>query len=1120
MAFKSYLTRQYEHTHENSFFRAVSTQLRKAFGQQDGLNILLGNISCNGHQIDSIFISKGKIIVIDFKNYGGKLTFSENNPWQIHNGKDFVFVKGGGGIRNPFQQVNAYRHSLIQFLSNKQKEILEPNHDSLNFGHISTLVLFHQPVTFDENDIPQNINKYFGIADNNNCIATIADRASNQLNFSDSEINNILTVLDIKEENLFDEKNEPETNNQPTEIPNAAERLELVRKVLANVDPHTELEKLLLYYQTLINLERQKEPTVQDEHPFHINWSSVSDSISINLENSPEFHVRFQQNQQQQFPKNVFIGINIILNTHSLPLLYNVVSHRDILSHTAVESNISDFTLYTKPLEDRNYPDELIEELASAVNQKNTITEKLEILRHYLEGIVELVENVTVAFSEENPFTSQLLSELKKINQDGLVKTGSTLEKFLFKKAFTVNANRYKAEDFIQITALNKNQKEAVRLAFNQPLSVITGPPGTGKTQVVLNILANALVFNKKVLLASKNNQAVDNVKERLSAIIKEPDFFLRFGSKTEIRDKTRPTIESYVRRIHNRLVEDNSEQLNEIKIKIAENWDFINKSVAKIERKKYLETEIPNLEVILNNTKTEYGSWLNGEMSDLISVFKTKTTTELNTIFKELVTNKNDVVSKYVGLNKFIFDFTQKRKYAAKLLSSFESLLPDLKELAIKRDVSPSIEKSINGSSIIKQYENLIKFIEDGIHVLYKISEFEKSKLKAEDNLKNTEFEIEQTKLSEKELLTKIADLKIQNNSLGVPMLNELIHSKLSKTNEAQINRYKDYIPDNIPWRSQDIPEFIETTSDFLNTFNMTAITSLSIKSAFPLSDELFDIVVIDEASQCDIASALPLVLRAKQLVVIGDPMQLKHISKVQSYEEKYIVNKLKIDTNLRLDYVNESLYDYCYNLSITSKSQSVFLKEHFRCHPQIIGYSNKAFYGPKMGQELEIATTNEQYKIDPKGIYWINVDGSHHQQRNINKKEQDKVIDLALKLADKHKDATIGITTPFNHQAKDLNEAIPNTYRSRIKADTVHRFQGDEKDIMILSLVISSDSPKYKAEWINNKVPFLINVAVTRAKNSLYIIGNAKYCRTLPNNSPLGQLVKYVDDINPIQM
>jgi hypothetical protein len=64
---------------------------------------------------------------------------------------------------------------------------------------------------------------------------------------------------------------------------------------------------------------------------------------------------------------------------------------------------------------------------------------------------------------------------------------------------------------------------------------------------------------------------------------IKDPDFFLRFGSKTEIRDKTKPTIEAYVRRTHNRLVEDNSEQLNAIKNTISDNWDFINKSLTKI---------------------------------------------------------------------------------------------------------------------------------------------------------------------------------------------------------------------------------------------------------------------------------------------------------------------------------------------------------------------------------------------------------------------------------------------------------------------------------------------------------------------------------------------------------
>src|SRR5690606_33908891 len=181
----------------------------------------------------------------------------------------------------------------------------------------------------------------------------------------------------------------------------------------------------------------------------------------------------------------------------------------------------------------------------------------------------------------------------------------------------------------------------------------------------------------------------------------------------------------------------------------------------------------------------------------------------------------------------------------------------------------------------------------------------------------------------------------------------------------------------------------------------------------------------IFDEASQCDVASALPLILRAKQLVVIGDPMQLKHISKVQTYEEKYIQNNLGIDANLRLDYVNESLYDYCYNLSITSKSHSVFLKEHFRCYTQIINYSNISFYSPKIGQELDILTTPENYQIEPKGIVWVNTKGTQHEQRNSNKLELDKAISLACKLAEQHPNISIGITTPFRHQANELKEA-----------------------------------------------------------------------------------------------
>ncbi len=460
---------------------------------------MVGNVSCNGHQIDALFISSGRIIVIDFKNYGGQLTFSENNPWQIHTGNDFVFVQGGGKIRNPYQQVQAYRYSLINFLGSKLSNVLEPNHENFKLGHLSALVLFHQRVSFDMNEIPQRISVYFDISDNTNCLSVINDRYSNALNLSDTEIQNILNVFGIREENIYDETQEPVVIPATENIPNAAERLELVKRILENIpgiNETNEIKKLIIYYQTLINLERQKEPDVQDMHLFHINWQAVADPITINLENNPAFHQRFQQNLNRQSPKNLFAGINICFNEQTFPLLYKIIPHGDILDHTAIELPIKNFTLYPKPLEDRNYPDDLIEELTSAVNQENTLTEKVHILENYLGNTVILVSNITLAFIEENPFTSQLLSELKKIDRNGLVLEDSFLEKFLLKKAINNEIQQIDASEFIQITPLNTCQKDAVRYSFNQPLTVITGPPGTGKTQVVLNILANAIIHN------------------------------------------------------------------------------------------------------------------------------------------------------------------------------------------------------------------------------------------------------------------------------------------------------------------------------------------------------------------------------------------------------------------------------------------------------------------------------------------------------------------------------------------------------------------------------------------------------------------------------------------------
>ena len=68
-------------------------------------------------------------------------------------------------------------------------------------------------------------------------------------------------------------------------------------------------------------------------------------------------------------------------------------------------------------------------------------------------------------------------------------------------------------------------------------------------------------------------------------------------------------------------------------------------------------------------------------------------------------------------------------------------------------------------------------------------------------------------------------------------------------------------------------------------------AVTSLSARGRLPFEPGFFDLVVIDEASQCDIASALPLLLRARRAVIIGDPLQLKHVSTVAPQQDRLLL-------------------------------------------------------------------------------------------------------------------------------------------------------------------------------------------------------------------------------------
>lgn len=528
------------------------------------------------------------------------------------------------------------------------------------------------------------------------------------------------------------------------------------------------------------------------------------------------------------------------------------------------------------------------------------------------------------------------------------------------------------------------------------------------------------------------------------------------------------------------------------------------------------MQSKLPEFKQNIENIKTQLLQ-LSQRNSDFENLRLNHQIGVIENYISETKKKRNQFDLKYSGLNKLWIDWFTKKKYAFELISFIDETQKDFK--SILKSVPNQISDFKSGTKISETYNDIIHKFDSVTEYYTNYSKIENElKLKSEE-LNKVENFIATINVQEQEILQIIANCEIEIIEQSKVLLKEKIENKLFNASQPHINNYRDYLPDNIPWRYEEMSAFENATKSFLEVFNIISVTSLSAKASLPLSNELFDMVVIDEASQCDIASAIPLILRAKQLVVIGDPLQLKHITSLNNFEEERIKEHLLLSGSVYLKYKEKSLWDYSESFvtNANNNNKVVNIDRHYRCHPDIIGYSNEAFYNPKLGVDLKVCTKKENFQIEPNGIKWIDVVGTQRANNvNINDNEVSKSIEIAVKYANQYPNISIGIVTPFTLQAKEIYSKIPVNLHQRIVADTVHKFQGDEKDVMIYSLVVTNNSPDSKIYWIDNMVPESVNVAVTRARNTIYIVGNKEYIR---QNStvikPLGKLVDYVEKL-----
>lgn len=260
-------------------------------------------------------------------------------------------------------------------------------------------------------------------------------------------------------------------------------------------------------------------------------------------------------------------------------------------------------------------------------------------------------------------------------------------------------------------------------------------------------------------------------------------------------------------------------------------------------------------------------------------------------------------------------------------------------------------------------------------------------------------------------------------------------------------------------------------------------------VSESVPAEIGKFDLVIVDEASQSDLW-ALPAVLRGKKLLVVGDDKQVSPDGSfisggdVQALRERFLADQPFKEAMTP----DKSLYDLAARVFA---AHQVMLREHFRCVPPIIAYSNKAFYG---GEVKPLRVPKGSERLDPPLVDVLIPHGV--RSGKVNREEADFIaVEIAQLLADERfAGRSLGVVTLLGiEQTKLIDERVrrrcngAELMRRRFECGEPAAFQGSERDIMFLSLVVD---PANCHAVSGLKFEQRFNVAASRARDRMYLV------------------------------
>lgn len=254
------------------------------------------------------------------------------------------------------------------------------------------------------------------------------------------------------------------------------------------------------------------------------------------------------------------------------------------------------------------------------------------------------------------------------------------------------------------------------------------------------------------------------------------------------------------------------------------------------------------------------------------------------------------------------------------------------------------------------------------------------------------------------------------------------------------------------------------------------------------------FDLVIMDEAGQCNVAHSLIPICKAESLLLVGDPNQLKPVVLLEDHINDKLMEKFNVPD--LYDYKKYSILDVM--RSHDNISKYILIKYHYRCGKKIIQFSNDRYYQ----SALDLSYIQNDGELE-----FLNIKNTNVFEKNSAYEEAYEII----KYIQRNNLKDVYIVTPFVNQQNLINKLLKENNIEDIGCGTIHSLQGAEKDTIIFSTALSSKTAKATYAWIKNNFE-LLNVGATRAKNKLVISGDLDAINALSDKKDdLYQLINY---------